>query len=120
MISRVENAPLVGIQLIKLFKLEDWLRTLKKVVSAFLGSPIRVESYLITRARVRTLQSQHCFPSFTCLMPLAWKTPCYKNRGSILPHALIGSKELQEMVGESVTLTAGSAGAHPATSRVAD
>ena len=35
-------------------------------------------------------------------------------------HALIGSKELQEMVGESVTLTAGSAGAHPATSRVAD
>ena len=30
MISRVENAPLVGIQLIKLFKLEDWLGSLSK------------------------------------------------------------------------------------------
>jgi len=59
-------------------------RTLKKLSSAFLGGPIRVESYLITRARVRTLQSQYRFPSFTYQMPFGWKTPCYKIRGSIL------------------------------------
>jgi len=39
MISRVENAPLVGIQLIKLFKLEDWLGSLWRARSASGTSP---------------------------------------------------------------------------------
>jgi len=92
----------------------------KNLSRAFLGSRVGIKSYLITRARVRTFPSHHLFPSFTCPIPLGLKTPCYKIPCSTLRNAQIGSKELQEMVGESVTLTAGSAGAHPAASRVAD
>ena len=56
----------------------------KNLSRAFLRSRGRIKSYLITRARVRTFQSQHSFPSFTCPIPFGWKTPCYKMRGSTL------------------------------------
>jgi hypothetical protein len=92
----------------------------QKLVKGFLGQSSRSKK-LSYNARARAhLSVAPPFSELYLSNTHRFENSMLQNPQLNSSHAQIGSKELQEMVSESVTLTAGSAGAHPAASRVAD